>query len=209
MLTSLCDKFYQFILAQSLLFGISDAMLFYPTISAIPHWFSSRRGLAMGTVLAGSSLGGIAWPLIIKRLLDAVGFPWTLRIAGFISLILLAPATVLVVPRLPPRQKSEKSNGLPKTDLIAGLKDLRYWLTVAGMLFVIWGMFIPFGYIPILAIERGVDSTFAVSLVSILNAGSFVGRIATGALADNLGKYVSYGHNFTGAKNLNPDETNG
>ncbi|KAL4924052.1 MCT family MFS transporter [Aspergillus undulatus] len=189
MMTSLCDKFYQFILAQSLLFGIGDAMLFYPTISAIPHWFSSRRGLAMGTVLAGSSLGGIAWPLIIKRLLDEVGFPWTLRIAGFISLVLLAPAIILVVPRLPPRKKSEKSAGLPKVDLIAGLKDLRYWLTVAGMLFVIWGMFIPFGYIPLLAIERGVDSTFAVSLVSILNAGSFVGRIATGAMADKLGKF--------------------
>ncbi|KAL2869030.1 MCT family MFS transporter [Aspergillus lucknowensis] len=185
MMASLCREYYQFILAQSILFGIGDAMLFYPTISAIPHWFREKRGLAMGTVVAGSSLGGIAWPLIMERLFDVVGFPWTLRIVGFISLALLAPACFMVVPRLPPG----KSGGVPKEDLIASLKDLRYWLTVAGMLFVMWGMFIPFYYIPLFAIDNGVDSTYANTLVSILNVGSFVGRIVSGALADKIGKF--------------------
>lgn len=184
MMVSLCKKYYQFILAQSLLFGVADAMLFYPTISAIPHWFNSRRGLAMGIVVAGSSLGGIAWPLILERLFHAVGFPWAIRIVGFISLALLLPACFMVIPRSLPKG----SAGIPKEDVIAGLKDIRYWLTVVGMLFVMWGMFIPFYYIPLFAIDKGIDSSFANALISILNVGSFIGRIVSGALADQVGR---------------------
>ncbi len=184
MMVSLCTEYYQFILAQSLLFGVADAMLFYPTISAIPHWFSSRQGLAMGIVVAGSSLGGIAWPLILERLFHGVGFPWAMRIVGFISLALLFPACFMVTPRSSPRG----SGNIPKEDVIAGLKDIRYWLTVIGMLLVMWGMFIPFYYIPLFAMEKGIDSSFANALISILNVGSFVGRIVSGALADKVGR---------------------
>ncbi|BCS24870.1 MCT family MFS transporter [Aspergillus puulaauensis] len=185
MMISLCKEYYQFILAQSLLFGVADAMLFYPTISAIPHWFNSRRGLAMGIVVAGSSLGGIAWPLILERLFHAVGFPWAMRIVGFISLALLLPACFMVVPRSSPR----RSESIPREDVIAGLKDIRYWLTVVGMLFVMWGMFIPFYYIPLFAMDNGIDASFANALISILNVGSFVGRIVSGALADKVGRF--------------------
>lgn len=184
MMTSLCKEYYQLILAQSLLFGVADAMLFYPTISAIPHWFNRRRGLAMGIVVAGSSLGGIAWPLILERLFHAVGFPWAMRIVGFISLALLLPACFMVVPRSWPR----RIGNIPREDVIAGLKDIRYWLTVAGMLFVMWGMFIPFYYIPLFAMDNGIDASFANALISILNVGSFVGRIVSGALADKVGR---------------------
>ena len=54
--------------------------------------------------------------------------------------------------------------------------------------FVMWGMFIPFYYIPLFAIDKGIDSSFANALISILNVGSFVGRIVSGALADQVGR---------------------
>ncbi|KAA8649456.1 MCT family MFS transporter [Aspergillus tanneri] len=167
MFVSLCREYYQFILAQSLLFGIGDAMLFYPTISAISHWFNRRRGLALGIVVAGSSLGGIAWPLILNRLFDAVGFPWALRIIGFMSLGL----------------------EVPRSELVAIFKDARFIIFVVGMLFVIWGMFIPFYYVPLYAMQHGIDAAFANDLIAILNAGSLVGRIASGALADKIGRF--------------------
>ncbi|KAH8435085.1 MCT family MFS transporter [Aspergillus melleus] len=185
MFISLCHKYYQFILTQSLLFGIGDAMLFYPTISAIPHWFHRRRGLALGIVVAGSSLGGIAWPLILDRLFGAVGFPWALRIVGFVSLGLLAPACLMVVPRLPPTKASD----VPKAEVMAIFKDARFLLLVAGMLFVMWGMFIPFYYLPLYARQQGVDSVFANDLIAILNAGSLVGRVVSGGLADKMGRF--------------------
>lgn len=188
MLVSLCHEYYQLILTQSILFGIGDAMLFYPTISAIPHWFHRRRGLALGIVVAGSSLGGIAWPLVLDRLFGAVGFPWTLRIIGFMSLALLAPACLMVVPRLPPTKASE----VPKSEVVAIFKDMRFILLVAGMLLVMWGMFIPFYYLPLYAKQQGVDAAFANDLLAILNAGSLVGRVVSGGLADQIGRYVAH-----------------
>ena len=185
MIVSLSHKYYQFILAQGILFGVGNAMLFYPTISAISHWFNKRRALALGIVVAGSSLGGMAWPLIIDRLLHAVGFGWALRIVGFLSLVLLAPACFMVVPRLPPR----KGSAIPKEEMNAVFKDVTFWLLVVGMLFVMWGMFIPFYYVPLYAEEYGLDPTFANDLITILNAGSLVGRLASGALADKIGRY--------------------
>lgn len=184
MLVSICRQYYQFILAQSILFGIGDAMLFYPTISAISHWFNKRRGLALGIVVAGSSLGGMAWPPIIESLIRGVGFGWALRIVGFLSLALLAPACFMVVPRLPPRK-----GGLDPQEMNATFKDTTFWLLVAGMLLVMWGMFIPFYYLPLYAAEHGLDATFSNNLITILNAGSLVGRLLSGALADKIGKY--------------------
>ena len=183
--TSLCTEYYQFILAQGLMFGIGNAMLFYPTISVMSHWFAKRRGLALGVVVAGSSLGGIAWPLILQRLFGAVGFGWTLRISAFICLGILAPCCYLVASRLPPA-KGE----IPQDELTGMFKDVIFMSLVAGEFFVMWGMFIPFYYLPLYAISRGVDETFSNDLVSILNAGSLIGRIAAGLGADKIGMWV-------------------
>ncbi|KAI6782828.1 FAD-binding-domain-containing protein [Emericellopsis cladophorae] len=185
MLMSVCRQYYQFILTQSLLLGVGVAMLFYPTISAIPHWFHRRRGLAMGVVVSGSSLGGMAWPLLLDRLFGAVGFGWTLRIVGFISLALLAPACVFIVPRLPPRRRGD----VPKAEMRAVLQDTTFWLLVTGMLLVMWGMFIPLYYLPLYGMHLGLGATFSNDLLTILNAGSLVGRVLSGALADKIGSF--------------------
>ena len=186
MMTSLCTKYYQFILAQGILFGIGDAMLFYPTISSLPHWFHRRRGLAAGIVVAGSSLGGIAWPLILERLFKQVGFAWALRITGFICLALLIPCCFMVVPRTRPGPKQT----IPKAEINAIFKDAGFMLLVVGMFFVMWGMFIPFYYLPVYGTTHGMSWYMGNVLISILNAGSLVGRIVSGLAADKFGRSV-------------------
>ena len=91
---------------------------------SISHWFFKRRGLAMGIVTSGSSVGGIIWPIAIDRLIAKVahylssfasrspifiqvGFGWALRICGFISLAMSIGAAIMVRGRLPPRTGSE------------------------------------------------------------------------------------------------------
>lgn len=160
---------------------------FYPTISAIAHWFDHKRGLALGIVVAGSSIGGICWPFMLERLFDATGFAWTVRITGFTCLALLTPSCFLVVPRLPPR-KSAKVN---LKDFKEMFTDLRYTLLTAAMFFVFWGMFVPFYYLPTYGLARGMSLHMANNLLVTLNAGSFVGRIVSGISADKLGRFVN------------------
>ena len=160
---------------------------FYPTISAISHWFDHKRGLALGIVVAGSSTGGICWPFMLERLFGAIGFAWTVRTAGFMCLALLTLSCFLVVPRLPPRKSAEVSFN----DIKKMFADWRYTLLTAAMFFVFWGMFIPFYYLPAYGLAHEMSLYMANNLLAMLNAGSFVGRIASGILADRLGGYVN------------------
>ena len=49
-------------------------------------YFKKRRALAGGITVAGSSLGGVVFPLMVKYLLPEVHFGWTMRICAFLIL---------------------------------------------------------------------------------------------------------------------------
>lgn len=57
-MTSLSKTFWQLILCQGLLVGISSGLLFIPSISLVSHYFFKKRALAMGLTVVGSSVGG-------------------------------------------------------------------------------------------------------------------------------------------------------
>ncbi|KAL2168003.1 hypothetical protein VTG60DRAFT_538 [Thermothelomyces hinnuleus] len=96
MMLSLCTEYWQALLAQAFCLGIGAGLLFVPTVSLIPTWFSTRVGLAIGLASSGSSLGGVIYPIVLSRLLSRVGFPWAVRAVGFIVLATSAiPVAVL------------------------------------------------------------------------------------------------------------------
>ena len=54
---SLCNEYWQIMLAQGIAYGIGAAALFLPPMVAVGQWFSTKRGLATGIVASGSSVG--------------------------------------------------------------------------------------------------------------------------------------------------------
>lgn len=54
---SLCTKYWQVMLAQGVAFGLAAAGLSLPAMATATQWFSTKKGLAVGIVSAGSSLG--------------------------------------------------------------------------------------------------------------------------------------------------------
>lgn len=52
----------------------------------------------------GSASGGIIIPLVVKALLPKVGFAWTMRSVGLITLVCLGITNVIMKPRLKPRK---------------------------------------------------------------------------------------------------------
>ena len=138
----------------------------------------------MGIVVAGSSVGGICWPFMLERLFGQIGFASTVRAAGFICLALLIPPCLLVKPRLPPRKGVKVSFRTVKEIFT----DRTYIILTAAMFFVFWGMFIPFYYLPSYGLAHGMSLAMANNLLAILNAGSFVGRLVSGLMADRFGR---------------------
>ncbi|PVH75807.1 MFS general substrate transporter [Cadophora sp. DSE1049] len=182
MMTSLCTSFYQFLLAQGVLGGVSMGMSMAPAMAATGQYFNKKRGAAMGLTIGGSSIGGVLFPIMLSKMLNnsSLSFGWTVRIIGFIMLALMLPAAAAIRPRLPPRKNSFF---LPEA-----FKNPQYTSLLAAVFLMLMGMFMPFFYLPTFAVAKGMGTQLAGYLLSILNGASFFGRVIPGVLGDKLGR---------------------
>ena len=67
-----------------LLFGMSGSFIYSPATAVSGHWFLRKRSTAVGIVVCGSGLGGVIYPIALRRLFDQVGTS-SLSIGGEIS----------------------------------------------------------------------------------------------------------------------------
>jgi len=190
MLLSVSKTYYQIMLTYSVLGGLGGALLNAPAYSAITHWFDKKRGFATGIATTAGGIGGIVFPLILQPLLaeNGVGFPWACRILGFIMLGLSIPANLFIRSR-DAIQNAE--SGKPKSiwpDFTI-FRELQYTITCAGFFFMEWGLFVPITYIISYALAFGIGSQDASMMLSLLNAGSVLGRFLPGLLADKVGRF--------------------
>ncbi|KAH7354538.1 major facilitator superfamily transporter [Plectosphaerella cucumerina] len=184
MMTSISKTYYQILLSQAVCSAIGASMVFYPAISATSTWFTKKRGIALGMVAAGSSLGGIIFPLVVIHLIPDVGFGWAMRVCAFLILALLIFAICTVKSRLEPTKRPFSPGAF-----LRPLKQPVLLLLTAAVFFFFWGMFIPFTFIVVAAQEHGMSTQLANYLVVILNAGSIIGRTAPNAIADHVGHF--------------------
>ncbi|KAJ3846503.1 major facilitator superfamily domain-containing protein [Lentinula lateritia] len=182
MMQSICKEFWEFFLAQGLLQGLCLSALFSPSFASINHWFFKRRGLALGIVTSGSSVGGVIWPIAINRLIGEVGFGWALRTCGFIALALTTVAAFLVKGRLPKRTGSEFF-------AFSLFRLPAYASFCIAMFFIVLGIFFLLFFLPSYGGANGFDANMIFYSVSVLNAASFFGRILPGMAADSWGRY--------------------
>lgn len=172
-------------LVYSILNGIGGALLYTPCMAAISHFFLVKRGLATGVAMTAGSVGGIIFPLMLQRLFPMVGFAWATRIVGLILVVLLALTNVLVRSRLPRKPAANIRSVAPDLRVF---KDLPFAFVTVGIFLMEWGLFVPLTYITTYAIAHGHSSSFSFKVLSILNAGSFVGRFSAGLVADMIGR---------------------
>lgn len=197
-LIALCREYYQFFLAQGALLAVGMSFVAIPASGAVPRYFRRHRGVASGISVAGSSLGGVVWPLVMDQLLyrHRISFPWSMRIVGFIMIPLLA--LVLLLVRFPTPSPTNTNTPIAKSaaELQAARKAARAALTrppflllCAGLFFDYLAFFSPFLFVAPYAVSLGLSRRLAFYLVSIVNAASFFGRILPGFLADRCGKF--------------------
>ncbi|KEF58394.1 uncharacterized protein A1O9_06320 [Exophiala aquamarina CBS 119918] len=187
MMTSLCENYWQFMLAQGVLNGLVIGLLLIPAMAAVSQYFDKRRAAALGLTVSGSSVGGVVFPIALSKMLNGstLGFGWSVRIAGFLMVPCLAFSCLTVQARRPPR----------KTKFFIGeaFKKATYLLLVLSCFFVFLGMFTPIFYLAVYAVQKGMDATLASYLLAILNGASTFGRIIPGILADKFGRLNIFG----------------
>ena len=165
MMTSISTEYYQFLLAQGICSPLGASFVFSSALSCTATWFEKRRALAFGIVSSGSSLGGVVFPTMLSRLLPTIGFGWSLRISGFMVLILLIIANLTVRSRIVPVPRPVKL-----TDYTNPFLELPFILLVLASCCGFFAMFVPITYIVVEAQEDGVNRELAGYLLTILNA---------------------------------------
>ncbi|RBQ70032.1 hypothetical protein FVER14953_02422 [Fusarium verticillioides] len=187
---SLCTKYWQVMLAQGVAFGFAAAGLSLPAMATATQWFSTKKGLAVGIVSAGSSLGGVIYPCMIPRLIEEVGFATAVRWTALLQGVLLVIANALCTSPFPPLGKVSqpaKKENVPSSE-INGSKKGPWVFFVLGCFFTMWGLFAPLNYLPEMASLHGYKD-FAVYTLAIANAGSLFGRIVPGWVSDRIGSF--------------------
>jgi MFS family permease len=177
--------YWHFFMVYSVLNGLGGCLINTPCVASIGHFFLKKRGNATGVAMTAGSFGGIIFPLMLQKLLPAVGFAWATRILGFILLFLLILANLLVRSRLP--RKPMKSFCSVSPDLRV-FKDLPFALTALGIFLMEWGIFAPLTYVTSYASSHGHSAAFGFQILAVLNAGSFFGRFLAGLVADMIGR---------------------
>ncbi|THH29318.1 hypothetical protein EUX98_g4870 [Antrodiella citrinella] len=120
---------------EGIVLGIGTALVFYPAISATAHFYAKKRGTMLGVTTAGSSVGAVVFPVAINKLIPTVGFPWAVRIIGFICLAMLIPVILMVKSRLPRCELARFGNVID----FSGFQETRYSLFVIGAMLTGFG----------------------------------------------------------------------
>ncbi|KAI0430847.1 major facilitator superfamily domain-containing protein [Xylaria sp. FL1042] len=182
MLTSISTQYWSIFLAQGVLTGLGTSCLSIPSIAIVPPYFTpARRAFVMGTSTLGSGLAATIYPLIFQSLQPTIGFPWAVRVQGFISLALCLFAVIVARPRYTKNAKKRKFHTLFKG---AKLGDSYFIVYVMSIFFNNLGFFEPLFYLQSYAESHGgAGLPVTKYLLSILNGSSIFGRLMPSALS--------------------------
>ncbi|KAH8891931.1 MFS general substrate transporter [Thozetella sp. PMI_491] len=176
-LTSLCSTYWQIFLAQAVAVGLGNGCTFCPALSILSSYFNKNRALAVGIAAAGAGTGGLVYPVIVNQLINRAGygFPWALRIMGFVMLATSLPCLIWFTPRVPPRRTG------PLIDKSA-FRELPFVFFSLSMFLNFWGLYFVFFYLGTFARDH-IGIAEPVNLIMILNGVGIVGRIIPGIVA--------------------------
>ncbi|PPR07866.1 hypothetical protein CVT24_005603 [Panaeolus cyanescens] len=176
--------YYQNLLAQGVGMGLGMGLMFLPSLTITSHYFRRKRSMAMGLVVAGSSIGGVVYPILLNNVFSrSSGFGWGVRAVGFMDLGLLIIANLIMKTRLPPKKKMQGEGATFRKVLT----DVPYLIYMLGGFLVFWGVFVPFFYLQLYAALHGVNPTITKYSITIMNVASIFGRTVPNIAADFMG----------------------
>ncbi|KAG8936163.1 hypothetical protein FRC02_004191 [Tulasnella sp. 418] len=177
-----CKTLWQLVLCQGVGIGISSGFIFSPGMAMIPTWFHVRRARAYGIVAIGSSIGGTVLPIALRKLFDAVGFKWTIRILGFIIMALLLFYILVARPRVYPKKGAGGDSSISVI-----LKNKPVMIYAIGATVIWFGLYNPLTFFDVYAQHIGIPKSRSFYTIVCANAASGVGRFSSGFMADYFG----------------------
>ena len=143
----------------------------------------------MGLALSGAPFGGLLYSLVFRSLLTNCSFAWAARGIGFIGLVTLGVAAVII----DPRDRNRKSPHRRFMDWSA-LRNLAFISLLLDFFFAYCAALVPNFLAPSFTAGLGhpPSENLAYLLVALLNAAQVLGRILPAFLSDHLSSGATY-----------------
>ncbi len=200
-LTGACSGFFTLVLVR-FAFGAGEAGAFPNIARVIARWYPFReRGRAQGAILAAAQLGAVAAPTAAAALIEAVGWRGSFAVFGLLGLVWaigfwrwfrddpadhpsVNMAELNLIRDDAPLPPLVEPGPVPWRDVLTNRGIL-----VLGSIMVLGSFYTYFFYSwfpKYLTAARGIDNLRAGTLASIVLAGSAIGMLLGGWLADAI-----------------------
>ncbi|KAF4344148.1 monocarboxylate transporter 2 [Fusarium beomiforme] len=186
-----CHSYWHFMLCLGVFGSIGAAMTMVVAIAVVGKLFVRKRGLAMGITLAGSSIGAVIFPIILRSTYPNLGWQWSMRIMAFISAGLLIPAILCFTPFNKIYKSSTDGQPSPKSSTLNfnAFQSPAFCFVTGGIFMFEFVIFSISGLLPSISTRVGFTPENGYTLLAIVGAASTFGRIIPGIIGDKYGHF--------------------
>lgn len=168
-----------------------------PSIVLVSNWFVRRRGLALGILLTGTSIGGVVIPQIATPLITSYGWRTAMVVVSLLIWLILVPAIIFLVKDRPgdigilpdgeELAESEKASvsvrGLTLSD---ALRTPLFWVLALCAAAVFYPIFVATQQVILQAAKIGLSAQQSSFGLSTLFFVSVTGKFLFGFLSDRF-----------------------
>ncbi|HJX13293.1 MAG TPA: MFS transporter [Dehalococcoidales bacterium] len=201
LLMSQTATLWQLYLFYGVIIGVGMSGVWVPQLSTIARWFTRRRTLMTGIVIAGGGIGQLIGPPVITRLIEAYDWRWSFAILGGVVLILVvlaaqfmkrSPARLEQLPNV--GHENEPLGPASGTDfrLREAVSTPQFWMLF--FIFVCYG----YGFFSIIvhivphAIELEISAAGAAGILAAMGGAGILGNYVLGVVADKSGNRLIF-----------------
>ena len=179
--TTTISAFYFFYLFNALGYVCGGPL---PNQVLLSRLFDASRGKAMGFAYLGIGIGGMLVPLLAHALIEELGWRMALRALGVLIIVVALPAAFFV--REPPIEGGGSGGRTAEpVSIMPVLRRPAFFLLAFGSMASIGAVGGTIQNMKLyLALDKGMAQGLVAQVLSLVLAGSIVGRILMGWLAD-------------------------
>lgn len=192
MLTSKVTASWQLFITYSFFFALGTAPIYVNSMSTVSRWFTTRRGLALGIVSSGNSIGMIVISLISAYLISSYGWQNSYFILSLAAFFILIPCALLLKKppltiTVPPATGGKHDDKAPELSLSQATKHKSFWLLLVILFLVSSCSYSLLTHVVPHTIDIGISPIKAASMLSLIGIGSLMGRLVMGKASDSIG----------------------
>ena len=167
----------------------------------ISKWFNDNRGLAIGVLLAGTSVGNGIFPQINTYLLTISDGDWR-QVMIWLALIPLAyiPVLFAFIKEKPEdvavKEDNQASNDFKASSIEGGftlqqtLRSANFWFLSVMAFCTFYSILAMIGHVFLMLDGEGYSPQISATGVSIIFIGGFIGKVISGKLAEMIGRKI-------------------